>query len=105
MEGILRRIPVVSFVRERLAQPDKEKREDREKLLLDIKKVSMQIAQAESRFQMASDEDLIDSCIYEMEALNAQYRYLLRKAKEEGISQEPFRAERASDCCLNAGTP
>lgn len=30
--------------------------------------------------------DLIDACIYEMEALRARYRFLLRQAKQEGLT-------------------
>ena len=35
---------------------------------------------------MESDSDLIDACIYEMEALRARYRFLLRQAKQEGLT-------------------
>lgn len=93
MEGILKRIQAVPFVKERLKRQEQEDNHEKEKLLLDIKKVSGQIDRIETCFQMTCDEDLIDSCIYELESLHARYRYLLRKAKELGISQEPFRAE------------
>lgn len=96
MEGILKRIQTVALVKKRLLHQEKKKDYEKEKLLFDIKKVSAQIARIETCFQMTSDEDLIDSCIYEMESLNARYRYLLRRAKELGVSQEPFRAEQGS---------
>lgn len=41
---------------------------------------------AYARFEMESDSDLIDACIYEMEALRARYRFLLRQAKQEGLT-------------------
>lgn len=40
----------------------------------------------QARFEMESDSDLIDACIYEMEALRARYRFLLRQAKQEGLT-------------------
>ena len=38
--------------------------------------------QAQLRFDLACEEELVDSCIYEMNALAARYRFLLRQAKE-----------------------
>ena len=38
---------------------------------------------------MESDSDLIEACIYEMEALRARYRYLLKAAREQGITAAP----------------
>ena len=40
---------------------------------------------AQSRFEPESDPDLIEAAIYELQALRAKYRYLLRTAREEGI--------------------
>jgi len=38
---------------------------------------------------MESDSDLIEACIYEMEALRARYRYLLKAAREQGLTAAP----------------
>ncbi len=92
MEGILRRFQSIGIAKGQEDLEQQDKQQEREKILAEIKKVSGQIARIESCFQMTSDEDLIDSCIYEMESLNARYRYLLRKAREEGVSREPFPA-------------
>ncbi|MBQ3133758.1 MAG: hypothetical protein IJC17_05755 [Clostridia bacterium] len=37
------------------------------------------------RFDWESDQDLIEACIYEMEALNARRRYLLGIARRDNI--------------------
>lgn len=50
-----------------------------------IREVCRQLDNVNSRFEMESDGDLIESCIYEMEALRARYRFLLRQAKDQGI--------------------
>lgn len=102
MEGILKRIQAVTLVKERLSRQEKDRVQEKEKLLFDIKKVSAQITRMEACFQMTCDEDLIDSCIYEMESLNARYRYLLRRAKELGISQDPFREKQDPAFCTAA---
>ena len=51
-----------------------------------IRDVCARIDLVENRFSMETDTDLIEGCIYELESLRAQYRYLLRSAREQGIS-------------------
>lgn len=51
-----------------------------------IREVCARIDLVENRFSMETDTDLIEGCIYELESLRAQYRYLLRSAREQGIS-------------------
>lgn len=55
-------------------------------LLESIRDVCCRMEALESQFSMQSDNDLIEACIYEMEALRAQYRFLLRQAKEAGVT-------------------
>ena len=58
-----------------------------------IRAVCADLREVQSRFAMESDSDLIEACIYEMEALRARYRYLLKTAKQEGlvaVSEPPF---------------
>lgn len=43
-----------------------------------------------SLFDCITDEELIDSLIYEMISLNSKYKYYLRVAKEEGIRADFF---------------
>lgn len=54
-----------------------------------IREVCAALQAVQMRFSMESDSDLIEACIYETEALRARYRYLLRKAKEEGLTAVP----------------
>ena len=61
-----------------------------EELLREIREVCDLLRQTQRCFQMTEDGDLLDSCIYQMEALNARYRYLLKQAKEAGLSRQPF---------------
>ncbi len=51
-----------------------------------IREVCERMTMVENRFAMESDPDLIEGCIYEMESLRAKYRYLLRTARQEGLS-------------------
>ncbi len=55
-----------------------------------MREVCDQITSTQMWFQMEDDQDLIEACIYQMEVLNARYRYLLRKAKAENITVTPF---------------
>ena len=55
-------------------------------LLTAIRDVCRQLDNAKLRFEMESDSDLIEACIYEMEALRARDRYLLRMARLQGIT-------------------
>lgn len=55
-------------------------------LIQSIREVCMLMDMTQSRFEQESDPDLIESSIYEMQALRAKYRYLLRMARSQGIS-------------------
>lgn len=58
------------------------------KLLKEIKDVCRQIENAYASFEYEQDEDLVEAAIYELEALKARYRYLLRIAKAQKITCE-----------------
>ena len=51
-----------------------------------IREVCARIENVQSRFSQQTDPDLIEGCIFELESLRAQYRFLLRKAREQNIS-------------------
>lgn len=51
-----------------------------------IREVTRRMEAMETQYAMLSDNDLIEACIFEMEALREQYRFLLRRAKEENVS-------------------
>lgn len=54
-------------------------------IILQLKDTSQRLESAYSRFENESNEDLLESIIYEIQSLKALYRYLLRLAREEGI--------------------
>lgn len=54
-------------------------------VLLQIRDTSRRLESAYSRFENESNEDLLDSIIYEIQSLKALYRYLIKQAKEKGI--------------------
>ena len=55
-------------------------------IIIAIRDVCARIDAVQSRFDMETDNDLIEGCIYELESLRAQYRYLLRRARKDGVA-------------------
>ena len=56
------------------------------RFLNEIREICAQIKCTDMWFEMEDDDDLIEASIYQREALNARYRYLLRQAKKNDIS-------------------
>ena len=56
--------------------------EERQALLEGLSQTRALIAQAYAGFNAASDGDLIESYVFEINALQARYSYLLRRVKE-----------------------
>lgn len=50
-------------------------------LINEINKTKIALEAAYSNFENVVDPDLIDSCIYEMNAVQNRYRFLLKQAK------------------------
>jgi hypothetical protein len=55
-------------------------------LLADLRDVQHRLKCAQERFDQLTDYDLLEACIYEMESLQAQYRYLLRQIRARGMA-------------------
>jgi hypothetical protein len=55
-------------------------------LIKEINKTKLALEAAYSQFEYVVDPDLIDSCIYELNAIQNRYKYLLKQAKASGIS-------------------
>lgn len=53
-----------------------------------IREVCALIEQVENRFAFETDPDLIESCVYELQSLQARYRYLLRESRVNAIKSE-----------------
>lgn len=50
-------------------------------LIKEINKTKLALEAAYSQFEYVVDPDLIDSCIYELNAIQNRYKYLLKQAK------------------------
>ena len=51
-------------------------------LLHSLSRTQREIEQAYNRFNFASDPDLVESYVYEINSLQCRYNYLLRRVKE-----------------------
>ena len=65
-------------IRPKAQNPQKEINEE---ILQQVQQVREQMDCLETRFNLASDDALIESAIYEMNALHVKYDYLLKRAK------------------------
>ena len=88
MDNVLQTIHRISPLRSRSAERAQEAH--RAQLLAEIRAVNRQLQCAQTRFNHICDSDLVDACIYEIDALHAQYRYLLQQARASGITEQPF---------------
>ena len=60
----------------------KKRREERERLRKDIENLEAEMERNEAVFNLATDEYLLESAIYEHNAQKAKMNYLLKLAKE-----------------------
>ena len=74
-------------------------------LLEDIREVCRQMEQVKVRFDMQSDADLVDACIYEQAALQARYRYLLEQVRRQGMTAPKMYAESSPASAMPATAP
>ncbi len=54
-------------------------------LIEEIRSTVLQLNSVREWFNSENDADLIEACVYNLESLEARYRYLLKLAKERGI--------------------
>ncbi len=59
----------------------RKKRPTEDLLINEINKTKNALEAAYSQFEYVVDPDLIDSCIYEMNAIQNRYKYLIKLAK------------------------
>jgi hypothetical protein len=71
-----------------------QKNQDSQRLIDEIKEVGRLIACNDSWFELECDENLIEACIYQREELNSRYRYLLKSARQRGLSYTPFKSNK-----------
>ena len=60
----------------------KKTKTEYDSLLVDIEKTKIALDSAYSNFESVSDPDLIDCYIYELNAMQKRYKFLLRQIKE-----------------------
>lgn len=61
-------------------------------LLEDLTETRRQLAAARCLFQQASDQDLVAASVYEINALQARYSYLLHQAKLHEVRRSAWAA-------------
>lgn len=66
----------------------------KQELLREIEEVKTSLAIAHSNFDNVNDPDLVDSCIYEMTAIQYKYKYLLRRMRQFEGDNMPIRSMR-----------
>ena len=59
---------------------------EQEELVEEYRKAVIKMHQARNAFENITEPDMIDACVYELNAARSQYSYLLSKIKEEKIS-------------------
>lgn len=80
----------------------KKNKTEYDSLLVDIEKTKIALDSAYSNFESVSDPDLIDCYIYELNAMQKRYKFLLRQVKEidknqsdvEGLVDFPWRKQK-----------
>ena len=58
---------------------------DRLELIAEYRSVIQKIHQARNAFHNITEPKLVEACVHEMNALQAQYSFLLQKLKDEHI--------------------
>jgi len=71
-------------IRDILLRPKKQETP----LLDEIRSTVSMINAMHQWFNTESDADLIEACVFQLESLEARYRYLLRLAKDRGIYRD-----------------
>ena len=68
----------VKFRRRRVLTPEEE---ERQQLMEEMAQTRLLLNQAYADFNIHSDPDLVDSCVYTINALRSRYSYLVRQFK------------------------
>lgn len=78
--------PIYNFLKTLSSQSNDCQHDENSILINEVQRTMRQLKDAEMYFQNVTDPDLIDQAIYNLESLRKKYRYLIKKAKENGIS-------------------
>lgn len=63
-----------------------EQKEENKRLLDEYYDTLIQLRHVRSVFQQVTDPELINACVFEMNALQQRYTYLLQRVKEEKLT-------------------
>ena len=64
------------------------RQEERRCLMEGVAQTRVLLNQAYAQFNLHSDPDLVESCVYEINALRSRYSYLVRQVKRLDASDE-----------------
>lgn len=67
----------------RQSEDEKKKMKKREELLRELREVQLALEKANENFSYVVEPELIDCCIYELNAGQMRYKFLMKKMKEE----------------------
>ena len=65
-----------------------QKEEERRQLMEGMKQTRDQLNYAYAQFNLYSDPDLVDACVYEINALQSRYSYFVRQVKQLEAARE-----------------
>lgn len=65
---------------------EKERTKENQRLLEEYYDTLLQLRQVRAAFQQVTDPELINACVYEMNAMQQRYSYLLQRIREEKLT-------------------
>ena len=69
--------------KKKLKKESEQARRKKEELMQELKEVQKSLDRAYENFSYVVDPELIDCCIYELNAGQMRYKFLMRKMKED----------------------
>ena len=61
---------------------DSQRQQEKQELISSLSRTRAQLQQAYSGFNLVSDQDLVESYVFEIKSLQSRYDYLFRRIKE-----------------------
>lgn len=61
---------------------DSQRQQEKQELISSLSHTRAQLQQAYSGFNLVSDQDLVESYVFEIKSLQSRYDYLFRRIKE-----------------------
>ena len=74
--------PMAEAVRFGRRRAEEAREEERRQLMEGMRAVRSQLNHAYAQFNFYSDPDLVDACVYEINALQSRYSYYVRQVKQ-----------------------